>query len=88
METALESSLIMVVRAADGVFPTCKPGTDRLFEGNEVLMPVTAGKELWPNLILKTPSVVEFWGPLPTLKSNSFEPHCLTYVASLSTADE
>lgn len=82
-ETALESSLKMGFRAADCVYPTCKPGTDRLLEGNEVLM-----KELWPNLILKAPSVVEFWGPLPTLKSNSFEPHCLTYVASLSTADE
>ena len=87
-ETALEFSLIMVVRAADCVFPTCKLGTDRLLEGNEVLMPVPVVKELWPNLILKTPSVVEFWGPLPILKSISFEPHCLTYVASLATADE
>ena len=85
---ALDVALVSIVGTADGVPRSAVAGMEVFRRGGEVLMSVPAVKELWPNLILKTPSVVEFWGPLPILKSISFEPHCLTYVASLFTADE
>ena len=60
-------------------FMTDEKGNEETVEkGSEVLMPVPALKGPDPSLIWKTPSVVEFCGPLPTSKSISFAPHCVT----------
>ena len=88
IDTALDFSWLIVVKAVCGVLPGLTTSTEAFLEGGVVLRPIPAVKSFWPILILKTPSVVEFTGPLPTSKSSSFGPHCLTYIASLSMAVE